>query len=189
MDRKHETLLINAAQHGNAQAFTELYNAYVNKVYLYIYYRVFVVAVAEDLTADVFLKALEGLSSYEDRSTPLLAWLYRIAHARVVDYFRSLRYRAFHQNIDEVEIGIDDEMDTSLITKQQVEIVQAALKKLSAEHQQIIIIRFIEGNNLETAAELLGKSVAAIKSLQFRATQALAKVLQEQGFEVDEYTT
>src|SRR5258708_17446786 len=148
VDRRHEHLLIHAAQHGNAQAFTELYDAYVDKVYRYIYYRVFVVAVAEDLTADVFVKALEGLSSYEDRSTPLVAWLYRIAHARVVDYLRSPQYRANHRDIDEVVIGIDDEMDNSLISKQQVEIVRAALLKLSAEYQQIIVMRFIEGNNL-----------------------------------------
>src|SRR5258708_30506478 len=85
VDRKQELALIEAAKKGDSRAFTELYRANVDQIYRYIYYRVFSVPVAEDLTSDVFIRALEGLKTYQDRSMPLLESLYRTAHARLVD--------------------------------------------------------------------------------------------------------
>lgn len=91
MKRQREQALIRAAQRGDQNAFAALYRAYVDKIYRYIFFRVESTQTAEDLTAEVFLRMVEGLPNYEDRNTPLLVWLYRIAHARVIDHYR--RYR------------------------------------------------------------------------------------------------
>src|SRR5579859_3485743 len=181
VDRKRESNLIDRAQRGDSQAFAELYNAHVDKIYRYIYYRVDRGSIAEDLTADVFVRAMEGLPTYEDRELPLLAWLYRIAHARVVDYYRRARYSENHEDIQDVNIAVVQDMDGDLLTEQRSDAVRRALKRLSAEHQQVIILRFVEGNDLETTAKLLGKTVGAVKSLQFRAVQALTRSLESLG--------
>ncbi len=103
-------MLIRAAQRGDEQAFGELYNAYVHDIYRYILYRVGHSETAQDLTAEVFLRVVEGLIRYQDRQIPLLAWLYRIAHARVIDYYRHMRRTGEPEDIDTVELsrqGID----------------------------------------------------------------------------------
>jgi RNA polymerase sigma-70 factor, ECF subfamily len=182
VDRKREQGLIQLAQRGDSQAFAELYNAYVDNIYRYIFYRVNVAAVAEDLTADVFMHALEGLPNYQDRSVSLLAWLYRIAHARLVDYYRRTERAGPHENIDEIELGFEEDLDSPIMTLHQTDHIQAALRTLTGEQQQVIILRFMEGHSLEKTAELLGKTTGAIKSMQLRALNALSRALERQGF-------
>ncbi len=182
MDRKREQALIQLAQRGDSQAFAELYNAYVDNIYRYIFYRVNTVTIAEDLTADVFIHALEGLPTYEDRSSPLLAWLYRIAHARLVDYYRRAERAGQHESIDDVELGFDEDLDSSIMTMHQADQIQAALQTLTDEQQQVIIFRFMEGYSLEKTAEVMGKTTGAIKSMQLRALNALSRALERQGF-------
>ena len=66
-------------------------------MYAYIYYRLGDQHVAEDLAADVFVKALAGIKGYSYRGTPLLAWLYRIAHNVTVDHRKAAARRAQHE--------------------------------------------------------------------------------------------
>src|SRR5260221_9460140 len=181
VDRKQEQALIEAAKKGDSKAFTELYRANVDQIYRYIYYRVFSVPVAEDLTSDVFIRALEGLKTYQDRSMPILAWLYRIAHARLVDHYRRARQSENDQDIESVQIGVDFDFDSSLMSEQQTGIVQSAVKTLNDEQQLVIVLRFVEGHNIEATAELMGKSISATKSLQYRAIQSLGRALTEQA--------
>mgnify|MGYP005846714475 CR=1 FL=1 len=177
-----ERELIQAAQQGDADAFATLYRAYVDKIYRYIYYRVDTVEAAEDLTSDVFMRMLEGLPTYEDRSVPLLVWLYRIAHARVVDHYRRTRRTTRETPIDELELSDEPDMDAPLLAAYNSEQIGAALRTLTNGQQQVIILRFIEGHNLERTARLLGKTVDAIKAMQYRALQALGQALSRQGF-------
>jgi RNA polymerase sigma-70 factor, ECF subfamily len=177
MNRKREAALIQAAKGGNTRAFAELYRAHVDKIYRYIYYRVESQETAEDLTGDVFLRMLEGLPTYEDRSVPLLVWLYRIAHARVVDHYRRTGRTPPHENIESVDVSADDDLDEGLIAESNSERLTAALRTLTDGQRQVIIFRFVEGYNLETTARLLGKTVDSVKAMQYRALQALATVL------------
>ncbi len=186
VDRKRELALIDASQQGDAEAFTELYQAHVDPVYRYIYYRVDSEAVAEDLTADVFVRALESLPTFEDRSVPLLAWLYRIAHARVIDYYRRARQTKQQADIEAIEVSVEYDLDGALMAAHRQDAVQAALRTLNEDQQQVIILRFIEGHGLEATAELLGKTISSVKSHQYRAVRALCKVLQSRGFESDD---
>ena len=88
MDQKQEQDLIRAAQKGDRNAVGALYDAYADKIYRYLFFRVDDRATAEDLTAEVFLNFVEAVRTYEIGETPLIAWLYRVAHARLVDHYR-----------------------------------------------------------------------------------------------------
>lgn len=180
MNRQREKALIQAAQRGDRRAFAELYRACVDKIYRYIYYRVDSEETAEDLTSEVFVRMLEGLPTYEDRAAPLLVWLYRIAHARVVDHYR--RSRRHVEDLDAIEIGIEPDMDEPLLHDYRADQIRMAITTLTDSQRQVIIMRFIEGYNLETTARILSKTVDAIKALQYRALQALGQALQRQGF-------
>jgi RNA polymerase sigma-70 factor (ECF subfamily) len=185
VNRQRERALIQAAQQGDSRAFASLYRAYVDRIYRYIYYRVDSAETAEDLTSEVFLRMLEGLPTYQDRAVPLLVWLYRIAHARVIDHYRRSRRTSRHENIERLELGVDPDLDASLVSAYRSEQLQEALRTLTDGQRQVIVLRFIEGYNLENTARILDKTVDAIKAMQYRALQALGQALIRQGFKAD----
>lgn len=189
MDLKQEQKLVLAAQQGDEQAFGTLYDAFVDKVYRYLSYRVDNPEIAHDLTAEVFLRVVEGLPTYEDRGKTFLAWLYRIAHARLIDYYRQTNHRARQVSLEDAEfrIGNDmDDMDVGLMTNYRQEQIRGALDTLTDDQQQVIWMRFMEGHNLEETAKLLGKTVGAIKLLQYRAVQSLSRALSTKGLNLNQ---
>jgi RNA polymerase sigma-70 factor (ECF subfamily) len=87
---REKRLALRAAQR-DSEAFAALYDAYVDKIYKYVFYKVGGQAEAEDLTAQVFLRAWEAIGEYEWREYPFSAWLFRIAHNLIVDHHRARR--------------------------------------------------------------------------------------------------
>lgn len=181
MDQKQEQDLIRAAQKGDRNAVGTLYDAYADKIYRYLFFRVNDRPTAEDLTAEVFLNFVEAVGTYAIGDTPLIAWLYRVAHARLVDHYRKQNRAAKESNLDDVVIGVDDDPDAQLMSNHRKEKVGIAMDALTAEQKQVIIFRFIEGYNLQKTADLMGKTIGAIKVMQYRALQSLSRSLNKQG--------
>jgi RNA polymerase sigma-70 factor (ECF subfamily) len=180
VDHKQEQGLILAAQRGDRNAVGALYDAYADSIYRYLYYRVNDRDTAEDLTAEVFLNFVEGISSYVMGETPLIAWLYRVAHARLVDHYRKQNRSAKESNLDDLVIGVEDDVDAQLMSDHNEEKVRFAMETLTAEQKQVIIFRFVESYSLEKTAELMGKTVGAIKVMQYRAVQSLSRAFNKQ---------
>lgn len=189
MKRVDEQRLIRLAQSGDANAFAQLYRAHVQAIFRYLYYRLHDIHLAEDLTADVFTRALKDLPSYQDMGKPFLAWLYRIAHARIVDHYRKVGRRGVDDDLDEEDTfkAIDDGLDVSLLRKQLARALHYAIAKLIPSQQQVVILRFIEEKSLEETALIMDKNVNAIKALQHRALKTLAHLLEQMGFDSDEF--
>lgn len=174
-----EARLIQRAQQGDRQALGELYNRHVDLIYRYVYARVRDEAVAEDLTAEVFVKALEGLPEYEARGYPFQAWLYRIARARTVDYYRRQERRR--------EVTLDETLPAE--RPHPDEFVEMAdrwgraidlVAQLTDDQQDVLILRFIGELTLSEVADTLGKTTGSVKSLQHRALTSLARLVDEQ---------
>ncbi|MBZ0288023.1 MAG: sigma-70 family RNA polymerase sigma factor, partial [Anaerolineae bacterium] len=176
---------LNQAQRGDADAFAALYRENVQAVFRYIVHRVNDHRLAEDLTADVFTRALEGLSGYRDQGKPFIAWLYRIAHDRVIDHYRRVGRRRAESDIDDEPLAVETDMDAGMLRRQAAQALRRAIAELTDEQQQVIILRFIEGYRIETVAEIMGKQPNAIKALQFRALRSLAGRLERSGFNLD----
>jgi RNA polymerase sigma-70 factor (ECF subfamily) len=185
VDRVEERRLLQQAQRGDADAFAELYRESVQPIFRYIAHRVNDTHLAEDLTGDVFTRALEGLSVYQDQGKPFIAWLYRIAHARVIDHYRRVERRPSESDVDDEPIPVEHDMDSRMIRHQAARALRAAIVQLTDEQQQVVILRFFEGYRIETVAELMGKQPNAIKALQFRALRSLASRLERSGFDLD----
>jgi RNA polymerase sigma-70 factor (ECF subfamily) len=177
--RDKENRLILQAKQGDKQAIAELYTGHVDAIYRYIWPRVRDEAIAEDLTAQVFLKALEGLPGYEPSGKPFLAWLYRIAYARVVDHWRKQDRRATLPLDDtlparEPRPGELLEVEDDWITAIDL------LAQLTDDQQEVLMLRFIGEMSLSEVAETLGKTLGATKAVQHRALASLARLLEEQ---------
>lgn len=175
--RRAEVRLVERAQKGDKGAIGELYRAHVDMVYRYIYARVGDVAVAEDLTAQVFLKALEGLPTYEPSGSPFAAWLYRIAHARTVDHWRQQQRRR-EVVLDESLPAAEPAPGDRLVLETEWNTALDLLAKLTDDQQDVLILRFIGEMSLSEVADALGKTVGAVKAAQHRALAALARLME-----------
>jgi RNA polymerase sigma-70 factor (ECF subfamily) len=173
-----ESRLIEKAKAYDSEALSELYRRYANAIFRYVYYRVGDQVVAEDLASEVFVRALEGLPSYEDIGRPFEAWLYRIAHARVVDHYRK-RNRQPVTPLDE-RWAAGDETDPRQVAlyRDDTRRTWEAVNDLTDEQQQVISLRFIAGYSTREVARLLGKTEGAVKALQHRALASLRRLLE-----------
>lgn len=167
--------VIALAQRGHKEAIARLYRAYASLVYRYMLYRV-PEGEVEDLTAEVFVKMVSDLPSYTYTGAPFEAWLYRIAAARVADYYRQQerhKTTSISENLPQDTLQPEE----AYLQQQEIAHIRQLLEKLSEEQRTILLLRFVERKSHEEVALLIGKSVTAVKSLQHRALNRLAGLL------------
>ncbi len=176
MPNTEKLLAIRAAKR-DEQAFAKLYDLYVDKIYKYIYYKSGRTDEAEDLTAQVFLKAWEAIENYKWEGYPFSTWLYRIAHNQMIDYYRTHREtfpldtaRAKESTIDPLEAA------ERTFTSSQI---QSALMHLTHDQQRVVVLRFLEGYSTSEVAAIMDKDPDAIRALQHRALRALQPWMNE----------
>jgi RNA polymerase sigma-70 factor (ECF subfamily) len=164
--------LVAAAKGGDAAAFGELYERYRDPIYRYCLARTGSAADAEDLTADVFVKALRSLDRYEDRGAPFVAFLYRIARNAAID---RARVRKEPLSMDQLpsEVGSGHDVERAAISGTERTTLLAALARLKANDRDVIVLRFLEGYSGVEVAQMLGKSEGAVRILQHRAMERL----------------
>lgn len=177
-----EAVLVERAR-TNPEAFGQLYEMYVERVYSYIYHRVGNVQDAEDLTARTFYRALEKLDTYEDRGLPFSAWLFRIAHNLVANWHRDHSRRQVF-SLDKLWWRSSDEARPEQTVEANAERTELwdAINRLPEERRNLLLYKLNTTlSNLEIG-ELMNKSESAIKSLYFRTLAALRKDLEERGW-------
>lgn len=171
---------VRAAQEGNAYAFSVLYDTYVDKVYAYCYRRVGDRQTAEDLTADVFMRALRRIRSFSWQGKDFGAWLVTIARNRCHDHFKSARFR-MESAVAEVYDSVDVQPSYDARPERNLEVaelqaqVHEALGKLKSDQAEVLYHRFIEGFDVEATAKVMDRKPGAVRALQYRALKALAK--------------
>ena len=172
--------LVKRAQQGDQAAFSALYDRYYDAVYTYLYYRVGDVALAEDLTADVFVRLVKAIQSFTPEGKPILAWLYTIAANLLTDHRRK-NGRYTWLPLDETLTA--GESDPSRLTQQnwQQGRLLAALQELTEEQRLVVLLKFVEKQSNAAIGDILGKTEGAVKSLQHRAIDSLRRILERDG--------
>jgi len=175
-----EQSLIKRAQEHDRQAFAQLYEAYFDRIYRYIVLKTGDRTEAEDMTQQVFLKAMEALPSYKWKNVPFSAWLYRIAHNQVVDNLRRAGHRQtseLNEEISQADPGGNPQhqAEVSLDMQQLV----AASRHLTPAQREVIYLRFASDLPIAEVARIMKRSEGAVKALQHSAVQALRKLMVE----------
>ncbi|MDQ7029795.1 MAG: RNA polymerase sigma factor [Ardenticatenia bacterium] len=173
-----EAELVRRAQQGDAQAFGALYDQHVDRVYAYIAHRVGNRADAEDLTQEVFLRALASLSRFRWRGS-LLPWLLTIARNLVTDHQRRRR-REGAWPAAPLTAPAEDPVELAERRRQR-ERLRAAAAELTELQQQVIALRFAAGLSIAETARVMGRSENAVKNLQHKAIAALRRRLKGEG--------
>lgn len=175
-----EQLLAKAMQFDDA-ALGELYDRYEARIYGYIYRRTGDQVLAEDLTAQVFLKMLESIRDQKAWHSSFSGWLYRIAHNLVVDtYRRKGRHGAV--DLEDVPQTAAESQNPEETVEQTLdaERLRSAIRRLTDEQAEVVSLRFLEGYSIAEVAGMMNRTEGAIKALQYRAVAALRTLLYDQ---------
>jgi RNA polymerase sigma-70 factor (ECF subfamily) len=181
LDIDHE--LIKKAQRGDPKAFGDLYESHAPAIFRYLYSHLDNLMDAEDLTGEVFMKAWRSLPKYSERGVPFLAFLFRIARNILVDHYRKN---------NQLETKDPEEMDgySAEVTSEPSELVGSqiehqrilrVLRKLRIDYQSVLLLRFISELSPEETAQVMNRSVGAIRVLQHRALAVLREELNDLG--------
>lgn len=171
-----DRVLIQRGQQGDREAIAQLYRRYAHAIGRYVTYRVPDDAAVEDITAEVFLRMIEGLPQYRATGAPFDAWLYRIAAARVADYYRQQARHPEHTLPDDVADRTPP-LDVSVQEREELDTLRRAISQLPDHYQDIITLRFVERKSLAEVAAIQNKSVHAVGMAQHRALKQLARLI------------
>ncbi len=170
--------LVRGAQSHEPLAFDRLYEHFADPLYRYFYYRSSDQHVAEELVSEVFLRMVEAIIQFKlperAQARAFSAWVFRIAYTRLVDYYRQQKRQTVE--LDETipaPYSAEEVVDRSL----EHEELRAAIQRLTPEQQQIVLLRFVERLSTEEVAIITGQTIGAVKAMQHRALNAMAKIL------------
>ncbi|MCY4114219.1 MAG: RNA polymerase sigma factor [Chloroflexi bacterium] len=174
---EHLEALIEASMRLDREAFGELYRLFAPKIQRFIAYQTHDRVLAEDLTNQTFIRAMDAIARYEHRSTgEFTAWLYRIAKNVVVDHWRAAR------DTVPLEEGLlanpSDTLDSQFDAISRREELRKAMRHLTDDQREVITYRFAIGLSHAEIGRLMDRNEPAVRALQFRAIATLRNVLQ-----------
>jgi RNA polymerase sigma-70 factor, ECF subfamily len=170
--------IVRRAQEYDEPSVEALYQKYYPKIYNYAFMQMGDAQASEDLASDVMLKMIESMHKYTFRGLPFGAWVFRIARNRLIDLHRRRRRRG--------EVDLSGTLSSALASPQVLAEralergqIQVALKHLTDEQRQVIVLKFIQGFDNRSIGQIMGRSEGAIKSLQHRALASLQKQITQ----------
>ncbi len=176
-----EQALISACQEGDAQAFGQIYDQYIDRIYRFVYYKTLHTETAQDLTSTVFLKALNSVARYDLAKGSFASWLYAIATNTVTDHYRT---RTEERSIDDVwDLSTGEDLLVDTDRRLLLESVQEYMHTLNTRQRDILILRLWEELSYQEIAAVMGSSEASCKMLfsrtikQLRAEMPLAALI------------
>jgi RNA polymerase sigma-70 factor (ECF subfamily) len=173
-----ETTLISLAAAGNREAFGRLYERYQLRVMRHALFLTGDPLLAEDLTEQTFLNALQAISRYQPRGVPFVAWLLRITGNLTINYRKAAKNNGHAQLPEALEAeGVAYSPEDSCELKDDSRRVWEEVRHLPGEQRQVIIMRFIDDLSYQDIAQILGKSVGAVRVIHFRALTNLRQML------------
>lgn len=173
-----ERYLIHQTRKGNPEAFDKIYDKYLDRIYRFIFFRVSSKEQAEDLSSQVFLKALEYLGE-KRKINNLQAFLYQIARNLIIDFYRDKK-EVVSLDREEAKELQDGQLDISekVNTKLEIEKIKKALTEIRDGYKEVIILYYLEELSIREIAQILEKNKGNVRILIHRALKALREKIR-----------
>lgn len=172
----HEKLLLYRVYDRDPAAFGELYDMYAPRIYRFVYFKVQTEDVAEDITANVFLKCWEYIQRREKRIASFRAFVYQMARNNVADYYRERaklnEATQTHEELDQLP-ALHPSLATLVEKDSDLETVNQALGGLKDEYREALLLKYVEEYSNRDIAKILDKSNGAVRVTLHRALEAL----------------
>lgn len=182
-DLATEDRLLAQAKRGDQLAIMRIYDAFFTPIYQYIRLRVGDAMTAEDLTSDVFVKLIAALRGPNAPRDTLRGWLFRVARNAIIDY-AGKETKVPETTLDEwVRDSTDKQPEIAFMQAANDQRARNAVRMLAADQQEVLVLRFGQQLSLQETADVMGKSLSAVKSLQWRAVETLRGILNGDGAE------
>lgn len=173
---KDQGKLLERARTFDQEALGKIYDLYSDALYAYAFKHVGSTQLAEDLVAETFQRFLKGLKSGGGPTDHLQAYLYRITHNLITDTYRREPPPALE--LEEDRLAEEDQEPAGIVSeRQEADLVRRALRLLPPEQRQVIVLRFLEGWSTLEIAQVMEKSIGAVKAQQHRGLAALQRIL------------
>lgn len=167
--------------------FEVFYKKNVDRIFRYVFFRVGQKReVTEDLVSEIFMKALRNFDKYDPKISQS-AWIYRIAHNHLANYFRDSKTTTDIDDIEFLLVGSDGSEE--LIKQEESWLIKGGLDKLTVEERKIVTMKYIEGYSYKEIAEVLEKTADALKVASHRAIKKLRKLIIPKHTYVSTQTT
>ena len=177
-DIPHEDDLLARARRGDQPAVMEIYEQYFEPVYQYLRMRTDETVTAEDLASEVFLQFLHALKTGSAPRISLRGWLFKVARNLLAQHYQQAAQLPQITLEDWLPLGDDRQNpEAFFMHNASLEKTRHALRMLNEHQQEVLVLRFGQMLSLEETADIMGKSVGAVKSLQFRAVSTLREIL------------
>ncbi|MBN1304668.1 MAG: sigma-70 family RNA polymerase sigma factor [Anaerolineales bacterium] len=175
-----ESDLLQRARSFDHHALAELYDLYSPGLYRYAMRLLGHQQLSEECVADTFSRLLQALQARKGPDRNIQAYLYRITHNWIVDYYRS--HPEEEAALEDDHAGDAPRPEDAAIQNLQAQHLRKVVRTLTQDQQMVIGMKYLEGLDNKTVALALGKPVGAVKSLQHRALASLKKILEDEGF-------
>lgn len=173
----NEAQLIEAVRNGDMTSFGPIYDHYIEPLYRFLYFKTHHAETAEDLTSDVFAKALEHIDRFDNTPGNFRAWLYQIARNTVIDHYR--RERRTTPIDDAWDLPVENRTFENTDIALHMNRLRSALEGLSADQRDVLVLRIWQQMSHAEIAAILGKTEANCKKLYSRAIAELKASLPE----------
>ena len=167
--------LIQQSRKGDTKAFGKIYELWADNIYRFTYLKTKDTNVAEDITAEVFIKAWKGLKNFKlNQDVKFSTWLFAIARNTVIDYYRTTRQTISFENLPEIA---DLEGEPDLYPEQSK--VRETLQQLKPEYRQVLELRYVEDISISKVAQIMKKKEGNVRTITNRALQKLREELEK----------
>jgi len=168
-------LLYKVLTKHDPEAYAGLYDAYVERIYRFIYFKVASHEEAEDLTSEVFLKTWHYLQENKEIKS-FSGLLYKVARNAIVDLYRAKSAKPESLMTEEMDVSDSGKWEDKTLTKLEVDALVVHIKKLKQEYQEVIMFRYIDELEIEEIAEITGKRKVAVRVTLHRALKRLKEL-------------
>lgn len=176
---ENEQALLERAQRNEEAALIEIYDHFSPAIFRYAMRLLGDIYLAEECVSETFARFLQAIEKHQGPRQYLQAYLFRIAHNWITDIFR--QRAPIEAELDpEIEADPDSNPSEAAHKNMALEEIRSALKSLTPEQRQVIVLKYLEGWENEQIAKAMNRPIGAVKALQHRALQALKKTLQDE---------
>lgn len=161
--------LVIQCQSGNLRVFSELYDRYIDKIYKFVYIKTSNQETAEDITSDVFYKAMNSINTFKsnEESSSFKSWIYTIANNKVIDFYRTQKTET---DIEECfDLWIHHNFADNVDNKDQLNKVLEFLDTLKSDQKEVIMLRIWEDLSYKEIADITWKSLDNCKKIVSRS--------------------
>jgi RNA polymerase sigma-70 factor (ECF subfamily) len=169
--RDEEKRLVERARR-DPREFGALYDRHFQQIYRFVYSRVREQTAAEDVTSEVFIKALKAMPRYQDTGRPFAAWLYQIAVNAIADRYRTLRPSQPLEDFHDLSVG-GPAIEEQAAQRDEIRRIWAIVEELPAQQKTALVLKFQEDMKIEDIAMAMGKTPGAVKLLIHRGVSRL----------------